>query len=80
MDGCMESWLHSWLFSFLIVLHIVGLLMGFGTFVYVLIYRIWGEENDREETPSLRIMKWRKSQQSGGRRAAGAGQARNTPS
>jgi hypothetical protein len=76
----MESWLHSWLFSFLIVLLIVGLLMGFGTFVYVLIYRIWGEENGREEAPSLRIMKGRKSQQSRGRRAAGAGQPRNTPS
>jgi hypothetical protein len=39
------AWFHSWFFSLLIVLLIFGLLTGFATLVYLLLCRIWGEEN-----------------------------------
>jgi hypothetical protein len=44
-----NAWLHSWWFSFLTMLAIVGLFTSFGAFVYALIYRIWGEEDGKEE-------------------------------
>ena len=45
----MNPWLHSWFFSLLIVLLILGLMAGFGVLVYVVLCRIWGEDEDINE-------------------------------
>ena len=49
----MHSWLHSWVFSSLLMLLILGVLVGFGTVLCALMYRIWGESKEEAPEPHM---------------------------